>query len=128
MGLCVPGSCRRWPSPIGDDLFGKRENEMDDANWTTALATVVIAVATGVNVWIVKRAANATNQANSRMEKLIGNIEFLIGSLDSHSTFQLALAAEAASVPVIAGSEAISRQFRKSRSTDSPSRSTRSTS
>jgi hypothetical protein len=75
---------------------------MDDANWTTALATVVIAVATGVNVWIVKRAANATNQAKSRMEKLIGNIEFLIGSLDSHSTFQLALAAEAASVPVIA--------------------------
>jgi hypothetical protein len=57
---------------------------MDGANWTTALATVVIAVATGVNVWIVKRAANATNQANSRREKVIGNIEFLIGSLDSH--------------------------------------------
>ena len=57
---------------------------MDCDNWTAAVATVVIAVATGVNVWIVKRAAYATNQANSRRKKLIGKIEFLIGSLDSH--------------------------------------------
>jgi hypothetical protein len=32
---------------------------MDGANWTAALASVAIAVATGVNVWIVKRAAKA---------------------------------------------------------------------
>jgi hypothetical protein len=57
VGLCAPESCRRWPSPIRDDLFGKREDEVDGANWTAALASVTIAVATGVNVWIIKRAA-----------------------------------------------------------------------
>ena len=61
----------------------------------TAGATLAIAIATGVNVLLFIWATRRANKTDAR-------IQHLLGSLDSHSTLQLAFAAKAAGSKVIA--------------------------
>ncbi len=71
------------------------------ANFLNAVSTPVIAAATVAMVCITIQANKRAAAANERAAELTEMMNWLTGALESHSTFQLRLAAKLNDIPVI---------------------------